>query len=444
MSNEEDDKTQRVRALEDMVRLGQMSQSDFQKLRDEIIGGDIHDVHLVKGLDYSLLERVKRGEDVLADHKENTDAQPAQSSRLSENEMEAELGELEGKAVIPLSKQENIKQGQLAPMASIRKGTKRSRNDILNDLKAARSAAKSAPHPQQPVLGTKFKKVGTMKEHSRIEIDDRGREVLLMIDADGVTKKKIRKLDPVSTSESRESLPMPRQDVAPLGSELVLPETQEPSLEEGEDIFEGVGADFNPLGDLDGSDEDVDIQDDDSASDRGAADPKGEKLEPDEKAPIVSRLVSHPADREVQNYFNEPSPPQQVEARHDYLRDPAILAALKKASSIQPLASERQTDEAEATKLARHKRLLESQDRDADDLDMGFDLSNRFDDDEDTGASKAPRLSIWDHEDDRGSKDQRRERKEEQTKRGPQQKKKRRKNVDDAAAVLEVLGQKGP
>lgn len=427
-----------------MVRLGQMNHSDFQKLRDEIIGGDVHDVHLVKGLDYKLLERVKRGEDVLADHEESSVAPPAPSSDVSEKEMEAELGGLEEKAVVPLSKQENIKKGQLAPLASIRKGTKRSRNDILKDLKAARSAAKSAPSPPQPLLGAKFKKVGTMKQQSRIEIDDRGREVLLMVDADGVTKRKIRKLDPVSASESRESLPMPRQDVAPLGSELVLPETQKASLEEGEDIFEGVGTDFNPLGDSDGSEGDGDGQDDDSASNRGAAEPGREKLEQDEKAPAAPTLVSRSADREVQNYFNEPSPPRKVETRHDYLTDPAILAAFKKASSIQSLDSERQTGAGEATKLARHKRLLESQDRDADDLDMGFDLSNRFDDDEDTGAGKAPRLSVWDHEHDRGEKDQGRKRKGEQPEKGSQKSKKKKRNVDDAATVLKVLGQKGP
>ena len=427
-----------------MVRLGQMNHSDFQKLRDEIIGGDVHDVHLVKGLDYKLLERVKRGEDVLAVPEETSDAPPAPSSGVAANEMEAELEELEEKAVVPLGKQENIKKGQLAPLASARKGAKRSRNDILKDLKAARSAAKLAHGPPRPLLGTKFKKVGMMKEQSHIEVDDRGREVLLIVDADGVTKRKIRKLGHVSAAESRDSLPMPRQDVAPLGSELVLPETQKPSLEEGEDIFEGVGTDFNPLGYSDGSDGDGDGQDNDSASDRGAPDPKREKAEQDEKTPAVSRLASHSADPEVQNYFNEPSPPRQVETRHDYLTDPAILAAFKRASSIQALDSERQTGAGEAARLARHKRLLESRDRDADDLDMSFDLSNRFDDDEDTGAGKAPRLSVWDREHDWNDKDKRRERIGEQPEKYSQKSKKKKRNIDEAATVLKVLGQKGP
>ena len=65
-SGEEDDKAIRVKALEEMVKLGQMDQSTFQKLRDEIVGGDVKDVHLVKGLDYKLLERVRKGEDVLS------------------------------------------------------------------------------------------------------------------------------------------------------------------------------------------------------------------------------------------------------------------------------------------------------------------------------------------------------------------------------------------
>lgn len=59
-SEEEDDKAVRVKALEETLKLGQMDQATFEALRDEIVGGDVKDVHLVKGLDYKLLERVRR------------------------------------------------------------------------------------------------------------------------------------------------------------------------------------------------------------------------------------------------------------------------------------------------------------------------------------------------------------------------------------------------
>ncbi|KAL8696423.1 MAG: hypothetical protein Q9224_002803, partial [Gallowayella concinna] len=75
---EEDEKATRVKALEEMVKLGQMERATFEALRDEIVGGEVKDVHLVKGLDWKLLERVRRGEDVLSGAA--TSPQPAATS----------------------------------------------------------------------------------------------------------------------------------------------------------------------------------------------------------------------------------------------------------------------------------------------------------------------------------------------------------------------------
>ncbi|KAF5019935.1 hypothetical protein F66182_8047, partial [Fusarium sp. NRRL 66182] len=57
---------QRLKALEEMVKLGQIDQATFDNLRKEIgVGGDLKSTHLVKGLDWDLLRRAKAGEDLL-------------------------------------------------------------------------------------------------------------------------------------------------------------------------------------------------------------------------------------------------------------------------------------------------------------------------------------------------------------------------------------------
>jgi hypothetical protein len=47
------------------MKLQQIDRETFEKLVSEITGGDLGTTHLVKGLDRKLLERVRRGEDVL-------------------------------------------------------------------------------------------------------------------------------------------------------------------------------------------------------------------------------------------------------------------------------------------------------------------------------------------------------------------------------------------
>ncbi|TVY82990.1 hypothetical protein LSUE1_G003125, partial [Lachnellula suecica] len=56
---EEDDKVKRVKALEEMMKLQQIDEATFVKLREEILGSEVgmQRAGLVKGLDWSLLER---------------------------------------------------------------------------------------------------------------------------------------------------------------------------------------------------------------------------------------------------------------------------------------------------------------------------------------------------------------------------------------------------
>lgn len=107
-SEEEDEKASRIKSLEEMVKLQQMDQDTFEKLRDEILGGDIKSTHLVKGLDYKLLERVRRGEDVL-----NAEAKTAEEDEAATEDVDEEFEKLEQEEIVPLKKEKTEKTGQM-------------------------------------------------------------------------------------------------------------------------------------------------------------------------------------------------------------------------------------------------------------------------------------------------------------------------------------------
>ena len=86
---EDDDRGARILALEQQVKLGQLDQATYEALRDQITGGDVAATHLVKGLDRKLLERVRKGEDVLGgDQKESAEDVDEELDRLEEMEVE--------------------------------------------------------------------------------------------------------------------------------------------------------------------------------------------------------------------------------------------------------------------------------------------------------------------------------------------------------------------
>src|SRR5699024_10364641 len=65
---------ERIAALEELVKQGQIDQATFEKLRAELgVGGDVKSTHMVKGLDWDLLRRVKAGEDVSKEPEEPED-----------------------------------------------------------------------------------------------------------------------------------------------------------------------------------------------------------------------------------------------------------------------------------------------------------------------------------------------------------------------------------
>ena len=429
-ADEENDKATRVRALEDMVKLGQMDMATFEALRDEIVGGDVKDVHLVKGLDYKLLERVRRGEDVLAesgsstqveeDHEESREIQP-------EADVDNEFERLEEKAIQPIIRQATSKKGEMAPPPPIA-SQKRTRDDILKELKASRIAAgERTKQAQKPALGPRFMKVGEKKERSRIEKDDRGREVLITIGEDGRVKKKVKRVK----VDERGGLLMPDKDVEPLGMEVtpIAPPVVTGDDDDEGDIFEGAGTDYNPLGDVEDSDDDSNSGDGEGEASLVAASPKPP---PETSSPPAMRQQQFPL-RRKRNYFDDSEEEKDAsnELGRNPLTDPTIVAALKKASAINPFSTSESGNEEEAARLARRKRMLESHDRDADDMDLEFGNS-RFEDAEDAEDRKV-KLSVWNGD---GGEGEGREKDKEKRKRGG---KKRKGDVNSAADVLKVM-----
>lgn len=425
-SEENDEKARRVQALEEMVKLGQMDEAAFEKVRDELIGGNIKDVHLVKGLDFKLLKRVRGGEDVLTESlsSEHAQSSPPPAAPNEAANVDDEFEELEAKEVAQKEKVDKVKSGMMAPPPMA--GKKRSRDDILKDLRAARAATSGLKEPQdKAALGSRFSKIGRQNHRSRLERDEKGREVLILVDADGNEKRKVRKETSSTAQKKDNSLPLPDKDVAPLGMNVSAVSPQPPLEQEDLDIFEGVGVDFDPLG------QSLDAEsDDDGNSEEGSHVDGSVAGTMDIPRLSVTQTSSHPP----RNYFDEPRGSGEAPGYADNpLKDPDIIAALKRASKIQEGSSENAGTAAADAMRARHQKLLETHDRDAEDMDLGFGGSRRGDE-EDAEDGKAVRLSQWEGVGEeetgqsRGAKPAR--------KRGP-----KRKKVDgeNAAAVLKVL-----
>ena len=437
-SGEEDDKTTRVKALEDMVKLGQMDHATFEALRDEIVDGDVKDVHLIKGLDYKLLARVRRGEDVLTDsgiskqleqeHENNRGSQPRA-------DVDSELEKIEERVIQPIVKEQCSKKGEIAPPLPV-VGQKRTRDDILRELKASRlAAAKSAKQAHTTSLGPRFMKISGRKDRSRIEKDERGRDVLITVGEDGRVKRKVKK----EQVDEHDRLLMPDKDAKPLGMQvtpMTLPVT---SAEEDEgNIFDGVGVDYNPLGDVEDDNDSNDSDGEGGTSASTTAPQEQSKSETSTSMPPPPPPQQQSLLRPIRNYFGETEDRKDTmeDLGRNPLTDPTILTALKRASAMNPFSTSESGNEEEAAKLARRKRMLESHDRDYEDMDLEFGGS-RFGDAED-GEDRRVKLSVWDGEG--GEVEGRGEEKEKRKRRA----KKRKGDVNSAADVLKVMeGKRG-
>ncbi|KLJ09812.1 hypothetical protein EMPG_14763 [Blastomyces silverae] len=443
----DDDLETRIRALEDMVKLGQVDQPTFEKLREKIgVGGDVKSTHLIKGLDWKLLRRVKAGEDINASPPSGPEGdvsgQPQKETVQDiDEEFDMVLEEKEKEVKEPAQKVEKVKKGTMAS-STPDTGRRMTRDEILKQLKASRAAGgmqRTPSEPPAPTLGEKFKKIGTKPEKRRwIEKDEHGRrrEVLLTTDAEGKTKRKVRWLDKLGDQAQKTwdggLLPVDK-DAKPLGmdvpAEVLSRANAAAAVEEEEDvdIFQGVGRDYNPL--AGGEDEDDESSSSDE-SDNGAKE-KASLPQPDiAKDSHEQQEPTSPKPAKPRNYFATSSTVQEdletASKPTPISADPTILAALKRAAAIRQAAPEALGDDADLDQEAalKRKKFFEEAKRrereDAMDLDLGFGGS-RFGDEEDEEGG-------WEAE-GRGAGSKR--------KRGPKKKKGDKDSVSDVMKVLE-------
>lgn len=402
---QEDDKAARIKALEESLKKEEIDQATFEKLRNEIAGGDLSSTHLIKGLDFKLLERIKRGEDVFGEQPAPSAVAADEADDAPEQDVDDAFEQLEDKKFEAVVKEKAKKKGQLATTTLV-PGQKRSRDQILAEMKAAREAAKANQ------LGNRFKKIGAKKEPgSRIERDAKGREVLIIVDEDGNERRKVRKVA-AEVEKEREAFKV-APDAKVLGMEV--PEYYQKKLEaqqqEDEDVkmFSDVESDYDPLQGL-GSDTDGDESGDEAKERARSKSPASGSPKSDvDEGEIVSDSLP-PATGAM---APPPKPPQPVQHPRNYfkssliseqevsgpaLNDPSVLAALKKAKTLNA-QTKSEEEQKEAEREARLKKMLASADRDDADLDMGFGTSRMQDEEEmeDDGKTK---LSAWGGDDD--------------------------------------------
>lgn len=390
-SEEDDQRAARLASLEEAFKKEEIDQQTFDSLRSQIAGGDLSSTHLVKGLDFKLLERIRKGEDVYDDGEAHDEEQEPTG------DVDHELDRLQEEDVAAVMKEKTAKKGHLstAPMNASRK---RTRDQILAEMRVARDAAKA----KEPTLGSKFKKIGIRAPGTRIERDSQGREVMIIVDEDGVEKRKVRKTAPNRLSQKADDLIVLDPKAKPLGMEVpAVYKSKAEEPEEGDvDIFDDVDDDYDPLAGLgDDSDENEDEDEDEiSAEQAKTADTDKETkgmMPPPPKPASTSN---------TRNYFKDSKTGlvSSETLKAPSMSNPAIQAAFKKAASLHAIAksSEEDNDEARA-KAERRRKMLENKDRDAEDMDLGFGTS-RFEDDADLDEQRVE-LSEWGREDDDGS-----------------------------------------
>ncbi|USW56496.1 Putative RED-like protein [Septoria linicola] len=434
-----DDKEERIKALEEQAKLGQIPWETFEALRDKITGGDVSSTHLVKGLDRQLLERVRRGEDVLGTGKKSEDGSPPV-------DVDDELEKLGEREVGPVQKEQTKKRGVKAvePVA----GKKRTRDQLLAELKAQRKAAAEAKAANAPKLDGRWKKIGE-QSRPKVELDHKGREVVTIVQEDGTVKKMVKKAAP-ATTDSKAAVDMPDISKPVLGADVAVPEQKETKVDEesDDDIFAGAGTEYNPLGDVDDDDDD---DEDDSSSDeakparRSTAStvaPVDARDEKDTRDGTPPKPAGDQPIKAARNYFGESARQTEDEAEQDrfkgienVLKKAANLGAEKAASDEDEEADSLTREGREARKAKRAKMLAQS-DRDLEDMDMGFGGSRG--EDEEDGMDVEVKLAEW-----KGGKaggDDGWE--EDDGKRGDKKKrkpKKRKGDVNNAADIFRVI-----
>lgn len=453
VDDEDNDIAKRIKNLEESMKLGQIDRETFEKLVQDITGGDVGTTHLVKGLDRKLLERVRRGEDVLGG--QDKEAQDEEEDADEAPDVEDAFDELAEAEIGPVVRERVEKKGEKISSPPPVAGVKRSRNDILKELKRQReeaAAAAAAEHEKKfPTLGPGFRKINAKGETSRIETDEKGREVLIITGPDGKEKRKIKKqkTEPQPTPEVRHDLDDEKKPINM--HNLLIPKKDE---SEDEDIFEGVGSNYNPLADFDDGDD----------SDEATTDPQSSVP----KAGNGGQLPEGEMSSNETEANNQESPKDAVSgapSKRDYFKsvarstdtsqgsnvtaaDATVRAALAKVRNLdenstllQNLGSSDPSDPAaKEARLKKRAAELAATDRDMEDMDMGFGAS-RFDDAEEMEREgEKVKLSQWkglgaEGDEDEGEDGTRGPRK--QRKRGGKKRKGDKNSADDVLNVME-------
>ena len=403
---EKDAKIKKLKELEQMVKEEKIDHATFERLREQMgIGGDLSTTHLVKGLDFKLLERARQGEDL-----NKTEAAAPDEEEIAK--VDDELDDVLQKEVV--ARKRDVDENSVDHADSADPEQPLSRDEILRRLKQSRNApSKVAP---EPALGNRFKKVETTNKPGKkkfIEtVDGRRREVLLIKQADGSTKRKSRWLDPqpIAVKESiskKDPIARKEPQPQPLGmevpAELLAKQKAREAAEEAEDdddIFQGVGADYDPLAGIDS-----DADDDTTAVNKDA------------------NVSDQP--RPARKYF-EDGDANLNDKEKSSKRDATLMAAFKKAATIRNEESKNPivpTDQGSSDKSKQFlEKLKEDERQDRADMDLGFGESRFGDDDDDEDGP------IYDEGDDEGKS---------KRKRGGKKRKGDKDNVADVMSVLE-------
>ena len=357
------DRERRLEALKELARNPETGEVDMELViqQSKAMGGDVKSTHLVKGLDFALLERVKRGEDVLGiGPKGSKSGSRLEEPGKDEERLEDELDKALDKVVVPVEKKEVKKSGH-----------KVTREEMLAELKRQKAATASiaTATPPVPVLDSRFKKIGQRKSKKESK--------------DGKSLKKKAKGDTggeKNMSSARLGMLPP-----PLPAAAVVLEGKDE--DDDIDIFDDVGKDYDPLAGL----EDDNSDSDSSSDEKKTPESKGNQAGGQEKATAVedtARLSISPPPRPKPNYFLELEddkeeryePPTSTSAF--LAQNPDLAAALTKAAKLAERGGPSDTSAEKLEKEKRRKAMLENFDRDAMDMDMGFGGSRDWGDDE--------------------------------------------------------------
>jgi hypothetical protein len=442
---------QKLKILETRFKKGVIDEATFLQRRRELgVGGDLGSTHMIKGLDWDLLRKVRAGEDIQRKEKTEEDEEElAEEHGEGEAEGQGEEREVdvdeefdkvldgnEDAALPSAPKEREKKKGSMAPPPAPAFTGRKTRDEILKELKASRAAAaaEAAAAAQENALGARFKKIGDLKVEKKrfIEQDENGRrrEVLLITDAEGKTKRKTRWLDKPGQIAPDAALAASVKEAKPLGmevpAEIAAKAAQAKAAQEAEDedddIFAGVGADYDPLGDAGSDGDSSDSEEEEEEGEVATKAPAGQKAPTAELAGELTK---------PRNYFATTTTQDEEKVESDrtnpLTKDSVLLAALKRAASLRQAsgedgAAEGEDEEVDKDTLLRRKKFLEEARRreelDAMDMDYGFGGSRGADDEDDEEVIL---------QDTRGGT---------KRKRGP---KKKKGDKDSAADVLSVL-----